>query len=63
MILRFSTNGNPSSRSEDSYLVKCPDYCQSGFQIATWNGKTWVTDDGSNISKYVKGWVLLEEDE
>jgi hypothetical protein len=44
------------------FLVKCPDYCYSGLQVAEFDGiNTWHNDFGDNISNYVVSWQEIEE--
>jgi len=32
---------NPKKWRGEICVVKCPNYCQSGYQIAIWNGADW----------------------
>lgn len=41
---------------DEWYIVKCPEFCDSGFQIASWNGSEW--DHGhfsESVHPYVEG--------
>jgi hypothetical protein len=43
------------------YLVKCPDYCESGYHMAKFQfNRCWVTDGGDTINAFVKGYAKLE---
>lgn len=50
---------NPKKLTGEWYLVRCPKYCQSGYQIARWNGKDWETEY-ETITEWVTGCAELE---
>lgn len=36
------------------YIVKCPDWCESGFAVAQWDGENWFDNSGRNdFDEYV----------
>lgn len=42
-------------------LVHVPEYCESGYQIAKWDGESWESDSGDILTDYVKGWRSIEK--
>lgn len=39
----------------DYFIVTTPHFCESGYEIAEWNGKNFVSQgNGDNIDQYVK---------
>jgi hypothetical protein len=56
------TKSNPKKWRGESYLVRCPDYCGSGYQVASWDGVNWTTEY-ETITEYVTGWCVIEESE
>jgi hypothetical protein len=51
---------NPKKSVTDPCIVQCPDYCPSGYFIATWDGDKWETDLGDDITEWVVGWLLIK---
>ena len=51
---------NPKKSVTDPCVVQCPDYCPSGYFIATWDGDKWETDLGDDITEWVVGWLLIK---
>jgi len=40
------------------YLVRCPEYCESGWQVAKWNGDEWEHGHFSaSCHEYVVGYL------
>jgi hypothetical protein len=35
------------------YVVKTPDFCDSGFQIAQYQNGKWILDTGEDITEFV----------
>lgn len=58
LYLNFD-NPELSDITHDWCIVKCPDYCESGLQIAYWDGRGWLNDIGDDISNYVSEWIVL----
>ncbi len=60
--MKFITDKTP--KNDHFYLVKCPKYCESGYQIAQYNhgSEEWQTEDGDGtIDIYVTGYAKLPE--
>lgn len=46
-------------------LCYCPEWCESGYQVAEWNGKRFVYEEEPNeiFDQHVKEWsIFLEAD-
>jgi hypothetical protein len=52
---------NPKKWAGEICVVKCPEYCSYGYQIAKWNGSDWENDMCETITEYVVGWVIITE--
>ena len=51
-------------REGEWYLVKCPEYSESGFEIAQWDGEEWQHGHFSqSCNKYVTGYCAIPLDE
>ena len=52
---------NPKKPIESVCIIKCPEFCQSGYQIATWDNydKIWTNDHEQDLTEYVIGWANL----
>lgn len=61
MKIKFK-EGTPKKWRGDNYIVKCLNYCESGIQIAKWDGTHWTNDMGDNITEWVTGWQVIDED-
>lgn len=43
-------------------LVYCPEWCEMGYAVATWNGANFEDEiHGEDIHDYVKKWLLIFE--
>ncbi len=42
-------------------IVKCPEYCSSGYHIALWDGEAWITDAHDDITEYVTEFKVIED--
>ena len=63
MKVKFKTS-KPKDYYNVIYIVSCPEYCSSGYEIATYNGEDWETDAGDTIfSDMVDGWCVLDVDD
>lgn len=54
--MKFIPIHNQTPTHQEWYLVKCPEYSPSGFQIACWDDhiETWIDDLGSSkIDQYI----------
>lgn len=58
IMIKFKKE-NPKKWAGEACIVECPNYCQSGYQIAIWNGYDWENDMGDTITEYVTGWAIL----
>ena len=43
-------------------IVRCPDFCESGFEICQYNGEGVFTSqaNGSDCGEYVREWAQLD---
>lgn len=50
--------GNPP---EDKYVIlACPEFCESGYYIAKWNGEEWIADGyGVMEESDIEAWSLF----
>lgn len=47
-------------KNNKSVLIACPDFCQSGYVIATWTGKSWEVDGFGEIDNEVLAWTYYK---
>lgn len=44
------------------YLVQCPEFCESGFEVAQWDGYGFISQaNGDEINRFVKGFMSLNK--
>lgn len=55
-------NKEGSQSPEDGfYLVRCPNYCESDYQVANWDNTTfsWYIEEDDRIDSFVTHWMEL----
>lgn len=60
--MKFYDTGQRPPKNGKYYIVKCPDYSESGYHIARWDGfkKQWESDSGDpSINNFVTEYANL----
>jgi len=47
--------------TQDTYVLVFVgyEYCESGYQVAKWDGENWESDSGDLLTEYVQGWTRI----
>lgn len=57
-MIRFTEESAKDLERGDYYLVQCPDFCPSGFEIAEWDGKNFISQANSDeMNDQVEGFL------
>jgi len=54
----------PNPPRHKPLLAYCPDFCETGYEVVTWDGHNFSTEvHGTAIHDYVQQWSLIFEAE
>ena len=57
-MLVFDEKSKSSLERGEYYLVQCPGFCPSGFEIAEWDGKNFISQANSDeMNNEVEGFL------
>lgn len=60
----FNDKNTKELQQDEWYMVKCPLFCESQYEIARWEFTNFVSQaNGDFINQYVTHFKLLEEEQ
>ena len=63
-MINWKTVEKELPRIDEWYLVRCPEYSESGFEIAQWDGEEWQHGYiRQSCHEYVTGYCAIPLDE